>query len=200
MVSSITPIVSSRRLSRNRQFNQIIQFVIGRTGARAGPFCPSSCARFATESAKRRGLDWAQRLARGLARWTSGSVNGRHAPIGKAFKGRDHVERMAFVVRSERGPVPSCVLIDRPSPLHEENAMGSSTSGPRPTYPIPPTQPPLRADRKIPTTPRELATQTQHVIGYTLQQFVHLAGAQYRMTPAEVAYHNREHDRTRRSR
>ena len=78
--------------------------------------------------------------------------------------------------------------------------MGSSTSDPRPTYPILQTQPPIHTDRKLPATPRELATQTQHVIGYTLQQFVHLAGAQCRMTPAEVAYHNREHDRTRRSR
>jgi len=50
------------------------------------------------------------------------------------------------------------------------------------------------------TTPRELATQTPHAIGYTLQQFVRLAGAQCRMSPAEVAYHNREHDRARRTR
>lgn len=78
--------------------------------------------------------------------------------------------------------------------------MGSSTSNPRPTYPIPPTQAPIRTDRKLPATPRELATQPPHVIGYSLQQFVRLSGVQCHMTPAEVAYHNREHDRTRRAR
>lgn len=78
--------------------------------------------------------------------------------------------------------------------------MGSSMTSSRPTRPIPPAQP-ATGDRSVPTTtPRELATQTPHVINYTLQQFVRLAGAQCRMSPAEVAYHNREHDRTRRSR
>ncbi len=78
--------------------------------------------------------------------------------------------------------------------------MGSSTSSPRPSYPIPPTQAPTATDRKLPATPRELATQAPHGIGYSLQQFVHLSGAQCHMTPAEVAYHNREHDRMRRPR
>ena len=77
--------------------------------------------------------------------------------------------------------------------------MGSSTSSPRPTYPIPPMQAPIRND-KVRATPRELATQAPHVIGYSLQQFVRLSGVQCHMTPAEVAYHNREHDRTRRAR
>ncbi len=78
--------------------------------------------------------------------------------------------------------------------------MGSSTTSPRPPSPIPPARLPPGGERVPPATPRELATQAPHVIGYTLQQFVHLAGAQCRMTPAEVAYHNREHDRTRRGR
>jgi hypothetical protein len=78
--------------------------------------------------------------------------------------------------------------------------MGSSMTSSRPTRQIPPTQP-AAGDHSAPTTtPRELATQTPHVINYTLQQFVRLAGAQCRMSPAEVAYHNREHDRTRRIR
>jgi hypothetical protein len=78
--------------------------------------------------------------------------------------------------------------------------MGSSTTNARPARPIPPARPPVSGDRASPTAPRELATQTPHVIGYTLQQFVRLAGAQCRMTSAEVAYHNREHDRLRRPR
>jgi hypothetical protein len=68
---------------------------------------------------------------------------------------------------------------------------------------ITPAEPAARAPagaRPAPATPRELATQTSHVINYTPQQFVRLAGAQCRMSPTEVAYHNREHDRTRRAR
>ncbi len=74
--------------------------------------------------------------------------------------------------------------------------MRSSTTTPRPAHLIPPVRP-VSGDRPSPTTPRELATQAPHVIGYTLQQFVRLAGAQCRMTPTEIAYHNREHCRTR---
>ena len=37
----------------------------------------------------------------------------------------------------------------------------------------------------------ELATQTPHDLGYSLQQFVRLTGVQYRMSADEVAYHNR---------
>ena len=80
--------------------------------------------------------------------------------------------------------------------------MGSSTTRGPPTPSIPPDAT-GRADGhalQAATTPRELATQTPHVIGYSLQQFVRLAGAQCRMSPAEVAYHNREHDRSRRGR
>ena len=78
--------------------------------------------------------------------------------------------------------------------------MGSSTTRTRSARPVPPVPAPSRDRPSPPTTPRELATQAPHVIGYTLQQFVRLAGAQCRMSPAEVAYHNREHDRTRRPR
>jgi len=78
--------------------------------------------------------------------------------------------------------------------------MGSSTTHARPAQPIPTVRPVTSADRASPATPRELATQAPHVIGYTLQQFVRLAGAQCQMSPAEVAYHNREHDRLRRTR
>ena len=79
--------------------------------------------------------------------------------------------------------------------------MGSSTTRGPPTPSIPPvTTGPAGGHAPQPATPRELATQTPHVIGYSLQQFVRLAGAQCRMTPAEVAYHNREHDRSRRGR
>jgi len=77
--------------------------------------------------------------------------------------------------------------------------MGSSMMSRRPTPSIPQVAA-APADAPRPTTPRELATQTPHVIGYSLQQFVRLAGAQCRMSPAEVAYHNREHDRGRRER
>jgi hypothetical protein len=78
--------------------------------------------------------------------------------------------------------------------------MGSLTTNARPTGAVASAGTGASGDRASPATPRELATQTPHVIGYTLQQFVRLAGAQCRMTPAEVAYHNREHDRTRRAR
>ena len=77
--------------------------------------------------------------------------------------------------------------------------MGSSMTSSNPVRSTP-TQS-STGERASPTrTPRELATQTPHVINYTLQQFIRLAGAQCRMSPAEVAYHNREHDRTRRTR
>ncbi len=77
--------------------------------------------------------------------------------------------------------------------------MGSSMTSSLPARSIP--EQPSTAERAAPTrTPRELATQTPHVINYTLQQFVRLAGSQCLMSPAEVAYHNREHDRTRRTR
>jgi hypothetical protein len=76
--------------------------------------------------------------------------------------------------------------------------MGSSMTRSRATGPVMPSQ--ATGERTLPTTPRELATQTPHVISYTLQQFVRLSGAQCRMSPAEVAYHNREHDRARRTR
>ena len=82
--------------------------------------------------------------------------------------------------------------------------MGSSMRSSRPTASTAPTQPTASAQAggrtPQPTAPRELATQTPHLIGYSLQKFVRLAGAQCRMSPAEVAYHNREHDRTRRVR
>jgi hypothetical protein len=81
----------------------------------------------------------------------------------------------------------------------EENVMGSSMKSSRPT-PSPVATEPASGRAPQPTTPRELATQAPHVIGYSLQQFVRLAGAQCRMSPAEVAYHNREHDRARRAR
>lgn len=71
--------------------------------------------------------------------------------------------------------------------------MGSSMRS-RATGPAMPSQ--VTGERTPPTTPRELATQTPHVISYTLQQFVRLSGAQCRMSPAEVAYH----DRARRTR
>ena len=74
--------------------------------------------------------------------------------------------------------------------------MGSSIASSRPTRPVAPSL--ATSERTRPATPRELATQTPHVISYTLQQFVRLSGAQCRMSPAEVAYHNREHDRSRR--
>lgn len=77
--------------------------------------------------------------------------------------------------------------------------MGNSTTSPRPVRSIMPATP-IPARSEPVSTPRELATQTPHVITYTLQQFVRLAGAQCRMSPAEVAYHNREHGRTPRSR
>jgi hypothetical protein len=76
--------------------------------------------------------------------------------------------------------------------------MGSSMTSSRPA-PVSPSQS-TAGERTPPTTPRELVTQTPHVNNYTLQQFVRLSGAQCRMSPAEVAYHNREHDRTRRTR
>lgn len=76
--------------------------------------------------------------------------------------------------------------------------MGSSMTSSRPIHPVVSSRP--AGERTTPTTPRELATQTPHVISYTLQQFVRLSGAQCRMSPAEVAYHNRAHDRTQRSR
>jgi hypothetical protein len=79
--------------------------------------------------------------------------------------------------------------------------MGSSTKSPRPAPSIAPVAAePAGGRAPQPTTSRELATQTPHVIGYSLQQFVRLAGAQCRMSADEVAYHNREHDRTRRLR
>lgn len=78
--------------------------------------------------------------------------------------------------------------------------MGSSMRSSRPTAPLPAASAQAGGRTPQPTAPRELATQTPHLIGYSLQQFVHLAGAQCRMSPAEVAYHNREHDRTRRVR
>jgi len=79
--------------------------------------------------------------------------------------------------------------------------MGSSTTSRRPTRSVPPAAAGLARDHGLRlATSRELATQTPHVIGYSLQQFVRLAGAQCRMSPAEVAYHNREHDRSRRGR
>ena len=78
--------------------------------------------------------------------------------------------------------------------------MGSSATFKQPARPLPSARPPMSGGRASPAAPLELATQTPHLIGYTLQQFVRLAGAQYRMTPAEVAYHNREHDRSRRQR
>ena len=77
--------------------------------------------------------------------------------------------------------------------------MGSSMMSRRPTPSIPQVAAdPVGDDTPRPATPRELATQTPHVICYALQQFVRLAGAQCRMSPAEVAYHNRAHDRSRR--
>jgi hypothetical protein len=77
--------------------------------------------------------------------------------------------------------------------------MGSSMTSSRPARSI--AAQPSTGERASPkATPRELATQTPHVINYRLQQFVHLTGAQCLMSPAEVAYHNREHDRTRRTR
>jgi hypothetical protein len=79
--------------------------------------------------------------------------------------------------------------------------MGSSTRSQRPTPAMPPAAAgPAGGYAPRHATPRELATQTPHVIGYSLQQFVRLAGAQCRMSPGEVAYHNREHDRSRRGR
>jgi hypothetical protein len=78
--------------------------------------------------------------------------------------------------------------------------MGSSTtrSGPARSITQPAPAAPAAGRAKPPKTPRELATQEPHVIGYTLQQFVRLAGAQCRMSAAEIAYHNRAHDRSRR--
>ena len=67
--------------------------------------------------------------------------------------------------------------------------MGSSMTRSHATAPVMPSQ--ATGMRTLPTTPRELATQTPRVISYTLQQFVRLSGAQCRMSPAEVAYHNR---------
>ena len=79
--------------------------------------------------------------------------------------------------------------------------MGSSMTSRRPIPSIPfAAAGPAGDAAPRPATPRELATQTPHVIGYSLQQFVRLAGGQRRMSPAEVAYHNREHDRSRRGR
>jgi hypothetical protein len=78
--------------------------------------------------------------------------------------------------------------------------MGNSPTSSRPVSSSAPAAPSPIPAREPVATPRELATQTPHVLGYTLQQFVRLAGAQCRMSPAEVAYHNREHDRTRRTR
>jgi hypothetical protein len=76
--------------------------------------------------------------------------------------------------------------------------MGSSMTSRGPTPPISPIAAgPAGDPAPRRATPRELATQTPHLIGYSLQQFVHLAGAQCRMSPAEVAYHNREHDRAK---
>jgi hypothetical protein len=83
----------------------------------------------------------------------------------------------------------------------EENAMGSSGNSTASRHPAPSVPAAATGGSAArPATPRELATQTPHVIGYSLQQFVRLAGAQCRMSPAEVAYHNREHDRSRRGR
>lgn len=76
--------------------------------------------------------------------------------------------------------------------------MASSMTRSRPNRLVVSSQ--TTGERPLPTTPRELATQAPHVISYTLQQFVRLSGAQCRLSPAEVAYHNREHDRTRRTR
>ena len=78
--------------------------------------------------------------------------------------------------------------------------MGSSTTGSPRTHAIQPARPIASGEHASPATPRELATQAPPLIGYTLQQFVRLAGAQCRMTPAEIAYHNREHDRSPRGR
>jgi hypothetical protein len=78
--------------------------------------------------------------------------------------------------------------------------MGCSATSRQPAQSIPLARSPVSCGRASPATPRELATQAPHLIGYTLQQFVRLAGAQCRMTPTEVAYHNREHDRSRRTR
>jgi hypothetical protein len=47
------------------------------------------------------------------------------------------------------------------------------------------------------TTRLAPATQTPHLIGYELQQFVRLAGAQCRMSADKIAFHNRAHDRSR---
>ena len=78
--------------------------------------------------------------------------------------------------------------------LNEEEAMGSSTVNSDPADLS-------KADHPIPTAlPTPLATQIPHAIGYELQQFVRLAGAQCRMSADEIAYHNREHDRSRRPR
>jgi hypothetical protein len=80
--------------------------------------------------------------------------------------------------------------------------MGSTATSRDPGSSIAPTKPvavpSTSAGSRPVATPRELATQTPHVIGYELQQFVRLAGAQCRMSAAEVAYHNREHGRSRR--
>jgi len=46
-------------------------------------------------------------------------------------------------------------------------------------------------------TPRQPAVQAPHVISYELQQFIRLTGSQRRLSLAEIAYHNRAHDRSR---
>ena len=48
-------------------------------------------------------------------------------------------------------------------------------------------------------SPVELARQVPNDVGYVLQQFVRLAGAQHRMSAEEIAYHNRAHQPFKRA-
>ena len=60
-----------------------------------------------------------------------------------------------------------------------------------------PDHPPTADHAPLATPPSPLATQMPHAIGYELQQFIRLAGAQYHMSADEIAYHNRKHVRPR---
>ena len=79
-----------------------------------------------------------------------------------------------------------------------ENAMGSLFDNPDSGHRIGTVAKP-RVETAGTDPSRELATQAPHLIGYKLQQFVRLAGSQLRMSAAEIAYHNRAHDRSRRT-